>query len=264
MKVGKQTMDTRAALLYAAICGQTYVQFENEHSMFLMPPGYELVEPIKASAYDGVESVFGFILESADGYVVAFRGTSTPVEWISNSIARQTSYRYIKNGGLVHQGFVDIYASARDQLIGALGRLPACKPVTVTGHSLGGALAVLAAPDIAVNTIHGPPQVYTYAAPRVGDPQFALRYNRLIPKSWRIYNEFDLVPYLPPHIYRSPRTDEIYYYLHVKKDYKLSFKAGSVSANHILRNYFLKLAELEPAFAEQLCAFPPGWCPTAG
>ncbi|KAK9802002.1 hypothetical protein WJX73_009255 [Symbiochloris irregularis] len=67
----------------------------------------------------------------------------------------------------------------------------------VTGHSLGGALAQLAAYDIAMITQDLPLKVhiccYTFGAPRVGNHAFADDFNAKVPDSWSIINDQDLV-----------------------------------------------------------------------
>ncbi|GGF95517.1 lipase family protein [Paenibacillus abyssi] len=259
--MAKQTMPIGNALFLAAVCGQTYVQHNNKDGLFLAPHSYSSVDAIEAQSYNSGYERFGFILESDQALIVAFRGTSTAVEWVSDFIARQTPYLPVKDFGLTHKGFTDIYMSAREQLLRALNKYSHQKPLFVTGHSLGGALATLAAPDIAANTPFRNPHVYTFASPRVGNPQFVRNYNQIIPVSWRICNEHDIVPHLPPLIYRSPKTDKTYYYLHVKDEYKFSFLAGSVPGNHVIRNYFSKLSKEDPHFTKAMCSFPPAWCP---
>jgi len=136
-------------------------------------------------------------------------------------------------------------------------------PLFITGHSLGGALATLAAIDIATNTTFASPTVYTFGAPRVGDPPFVKAYNCTVPIHWRIQNKFDIVPHLPTLVYHSPHTDETYFYLHVKGEVQRSFRYGSVSSNHVLSSYFLNLSEDMPQIASAICASPLGFCPNA-
>lgn len=77
----------------------------------------------------------------------------------------------------------------------------ACPPtrfkVYLTGHSLGGALAVLAAYDIqqAFEVLPLPTTVVTYTvgAPRVGNHSFARSCNTVCPDSWSIINDQDIV-----------------------------------------------------------------------
>ncbi|XEC93643.1 Mbeg1-like protein [Paenibacillus tarimensis] len=259
--MGNESFSVRTAIFLAAVCGQTYLQYINKDGLYLAPSGYKSAGVIHANAYQGRKERFGFVLESKDTIIVAFRGTSSAVEWISDLIAQQTVYKPIKQGGQTHKGFTDIYMSARNELLSALGRLSPRKRLYVTGHSLGGALAVLAAPDIAVNTAHKRPHVYTFAAPRAGDPKFVRMFNAKVPVCWRIYNEHDIVPHLPPLIYRSPKNEEYYFYLHVKGEHKLSFKGGSVPGNHLMNGHFEVLAGKDPQYAAQMCSDPPSWCP---
>ncbi len=65
--------------------------------------------------------------------------------------------------------------------------------VFLTGHSLGGALATLAAYDIA-QALRAVPQrthvaCYSFGAPRVGNHAFADDYARLVPDTWSIIND---------------------------------------------------------------------------
>jgi triacylglycerol lipase len=257
-------MDIRTAIYLAAVCGQTYVQLKNPQQLYLVPAGYSPVGSFEASAMDLALEPFGFVLESGSASILAFRGTGSAVDWASDLIARQMPFSPVGGAGQTHEGFTRIYLSARERMFALIDRLPAGKPLFVTGHSLGGALAKLAALDIAANRSFGQMLVYTFGAPRVGDPKFARAYNQIVPVTFRIQNEFDVVPYLPPLVYRSPKTDKTYYYLHVKGEVKRSFRTGSVSGNHVLSSYFADLAKEDQAFADSVCASPPGWCPAPG
>ena len=74
--------------------------------------------------------------------------------------------------------------------------------VWVTGHSLGGALAVLLAATLMETGIKVS-GLYTFGAPRVGDEEFANRLNDELSDGahWRVVNEEDLVPHLPPEMF---------------------------------------------------------------
>ncbi len=229
------------ALLLGTICEQTYIQFKNAATgAFLLPPGFKLKTVLEGRVAGGVREPFGFVLESAERSVIAFRGTASALDWMTNAMARQVDYRFVEGGGRTHQGMTDIYASLRTRLFAAVWSLPTDKPLYLTGHSLGGALAVLAAPDLAANA-GIVPSVYTYGAPRVGNWRFMLLFNKLIPEAYRWQNAYDLVTHVPPILYRSPLTKSWYLYLHVKGKQKLSYKLDSVSANHALANYILEI-----------------------
>ncbi|MDH6669798.1 triacylglycerol lipase [Paenibacillus sp. LBL] len=249
------------AIFLAAICGQTYTQFTNTDGSFVLPLRYSLHDTIEANSLIGVAERFGFILESPDEIIIAFRGTLSTTDWISDAIASQKNFKYIKEPSLTHRGFTNIYASTRGQIMSALNRLPHDKTLYITGHSLGGALATLCAVDIAANTDHTTPYVFTYGSPRVGDPDFAMAYTKYVRSSFRIANLFDVVTHAPPHIYKVPKREKKYYYSHVHTHNPLNFQNGSVSANHVIGSYFAELTKLQPQFAELLCSTNPGFCP---
>jgi len=69
--------------------------------------------------------------------------------------------------------------------------------IVVTGHSLGGAMAVLAALDLKVQ--HGKVDyLYTYGQPRVGNQAFADYLQAQVPATYRVINYADTVPHVPP------------------------------------------------------------------
>ncbi|WP_270165237.1 lipase family protein [Paenibacillus sp. SYP-B4298] len=247
-------------LFLAAVCGQTYTQFHNRDGTFIMPSGYELAGTLTGTAFGNTRERFGFVIYSGRSAIVAFRGTGTATEWVSDLIARQTEYKFVKGGGQTHQGFTDIYRSMRSQLFKLVSKLPDGLPIYVTGHSLGGALSTLAAPDLHTNCGRKI-KVCTFASPRVGDPAFVRLFNRCIPVCWRVANKYDVVTQLPPLLYRSPKTEKTYIYLHVKGEYKLEQKAATLPGNHALSHYFSALSDQSPLLAKQVCAAPPGWCP---
>jgi lipase (class 3) len=72
--------------------------------------------------------------------------------------------------------------------------------VVVTGHSLGAALGTLyVAQNIHAKLLTNPLHC-TFGSPQVGDSKFVRNFNRLRMRSWRIVNEYDIIPMLPPEI----------------------------------------------------------------
>lgn len=69
--------------------------------------------------------------------------------------------------------------------------------IHVTGHSLGGALAVVAALDIKA-TFGRVEQLYTYGQPRVGNQHFADYLTSQVPNGYHVVHYADIVPHLPP------------------------------------------------------------------
>ncbi|TVY04008.1 lipase family protein [Paenibacillus cremeus] len=254
-----QDYDNRLAIFLAAVCGQTYTQFSNKDGSFVVPKGYELVTGFKGVAFYGIEEWFGYIIESDERIIIAFRGTSSSADWMANAMARQVKYKFVSDAGWTHKGFTQIYSSLRDDVIGALKRLPARKTMFLTGHSLGGALATLCALDVAHNTKFNSPIIYTFGSPRVGNPDFARALSRKI--SHRVANKYDLVPHLPPLLFKVPEDDTIYYYMHVKELHQLEFQDDSITANHIIADYFKDLSSSDSAYSQHMCTNNPGFCP---
>ena len=183
----------------------------------------------------------GFVIASDKGNIIAFRGTQTQIEWWRNLQATQKEYLDPITGtqyGRVHQGYLKVM---RDQigskLINTVRQLNPTIPCYITGHSLGGAIATMAAMEIALSIpeIREQIQLYTYAAPRVGDRTFAQAHSQLIPNSYRIVNLSDSVPLVPPIRIKNYFTDASY--SHVGQKWSFAAQFGDVLLNHVVDTY---------------------------
>jgi triacylglycerol lipase len=77
--------------------------------------------------------------------------------------------------------------------------LPLDLPIFVTGHSLGGALAAVAALELAKDPRASVMAVYTFGMQRPGDEQFKSAYDgRLGVMTYRLVHGDDIVPTVPP------------------------------------------------------------------
>ncbi|MNR22723.1 hypothetical protein D3C85_1396940 [compost metagenome] len=70
-----------------------------------------------------------------------------------------------------------------------------------------------------------------------------------------------MVPKLPPLVYTSPLTGDLYHYIHVKKGVELDFPTGSLAGNHAVSAYYTELAKLDPKYAKLISTKTPGFCP---
>lgn len=82
--------------------------------------------------------------------------------------------------------------------------------ITITGHSLGAALAILSAYDIAetgVNVLQDtravPVSVFSFSGPRVGNVRFKERMEVLGVKVLRVVNVHDVVPKSPGFLFNE-------------------------------------------------------------
>lgn len=159
-------------------------------------------------------SVFGLVAWNAatKTAIVAVRGTQTIWDWLADVDAAPVPYLPNLGAGLVHMGFQLVYEHIRASIANLLRtNCPGVQTIWVTGHSLGGALAVLCAFDILKNLNLGPvPQLYTFAGPRTGAPDFAANFNAAIPVCNRIVNFMDVVPQVPvPPLYEHVGQEQL-------------------------------------------------------
>ena len=143
----------------------------------------------------------GLVASDEQAAYLVFRGTKLHLD--SGDLFRRTLQAWLANldftqveapGGMVHRGYARelegldarLLEMARDHALGG-------KPIYVTGHSAGGALATLAArrlheagADVRAAVV--------FSAPRVGDRRFAATYPLPL---LRIEHRHDLIPHLP-------------------------------------------------------------------
>ncbi|KAK7197889.1 lipase [Novymonas esmeraldas] len=157
--------------------------------------------------------------------VLAFRGSVTLMNWLQDLSFVPIPYNTAPSCGRacrVHMGFQNSYLSVRPQVNMAVMRLLGEFPgyqVLVTGHSLGGAMAVLAAVDVQeqfnkMPQSTKPVALYTFGAPRVGNPAFAQWTAAILANGphYRITHGLDPVPQLPPRSFgfRHAPTEVFY------------------------------------------------------
>ncbi|MEM7190898.1 MAG: lipase family protein, partial [Pseudomonadota bacterium] len=123
-----------------------------------------------------------------------------------------------KRGGntvYVHRGIWMAYQAAANSLYeivrDLLKKKYRKKPrILVTGHSLGGALAQFAGNDLGAWFPNVKTEVYTFAAPRVGDADFEAVLCSNADGVYQVINEHDPVPYVPPVGPNWARKDKKY------------------------------------------------------
>ncbi len=129
-----------------------------------------------------VEPLAGYGSEHA---VLVFRGTQRGLSnWLLNLDGLLSPW---PGGGQVHQGFKKIFLQSWPLIQARLDQLH--RPYFCTGHSLGGALAVLAA------SVSNPEAVYTFGSPMIGDDAFCRSVRNL--DIYRVVNPMDIIATIP-------------------------------------------------------------------
>eukprot|EP00927_Polykrikos_kofoidii_P055697 TRINITY_DN49910_c0_g1_i1.p1 TRINITY_DN49910_c0_g1~~TRINITY_DN49910_c0_g1_i1.p1 ORF type:complete len:352 (-),score=52.36 TRINITY_DN49910_c0_g1_i1:89-1093(-) len=233
----------------------TRVHLEYARAAFCQKPKVESWSC--GEACDGVPSkpravrYFGDPAKNVPGYVamfaekkcvIAFRGSVSLANWISDFTFLTKTWPLSENGAAwcpgcrAHLGFAIAWDAVRDDAMSFIVEL-GCRNVTVVGHSLGGAVATLAAVDIRAT---GPrnlvvSNIYTFGCPRVGNKAFteAFAGQPTAPNinddngtsaiiSWRVVYHHDPVPHLSnPFVDMTHVGTEVHYYTADSSRYKV-------------------------------------------
>jgi triacylglycerol lipase len=109
-----------------------------------------------------------------------------------------TDFNAVQSPNDLHSGFENAVETVWPVIQAAIGNRPAPRePLFFTGHSLGGALAVLAAARAAHEPNVQTTVVYTFGSPRTGGSAFFSSY-ALGNSTFRLINGTDIVPTVPP------------------------------------------------------------------
>ena len=149
--------------------------------------------------FKGVHSTQAYVIAMPDAIVVTFRGTQVD-DFLSSVLDFAVDAHFLpkpnSHGHLVHAGFLaalsEVWTRVAAHLKAEQAKRP--RPLWLTGHSLGAALATLAADLCTDDPAFGLRGVYTFGSPRVGDRNLAA--NIRVPV-FRFRNDSDLVPHLP-------------------------------------------------------------------
>lgn len=151
----------------------------------------------------GAGGVLGFICDTGQEIIIAYRGSTMPRanhsldKWLAvlrDWLEVNAGCRQVKAyGGRVHEGFEKVVKDTWPEVSEYVQRRYRGQTLWLTGHSMGGAVAILSAQRF-WDADRPPAGVYTFGAPKVGDAEFCRRYQ---PKLYRIENSRDIVPELP-------------------------------------------------------------------
>jgi triacylglycerol lipase len=247
--------DRDIALECATLIGHAYARSAEflTNRPWQLPDEYQLIDEAFADGFRfiNIPEPFGFVVHTtANGPArtfVVFRGTRSIEDWLANASVPTVSHPW----GGVHQGFDRVYRQCSARIQAAVGQVAgASTRVVVTGHSLGGALATLAAADLVVSGVAPAVELYSYASPRVGDLGFAANFNPAIPGAWRIANSEDIVTTVPlasPALFGSDFFESLLgrffdgtpalSFEHVGTPVYFTSHGGDIAANHEMARY---------------------------
>jgi len=192
---GASTYDARNVWWLAEASLLAYIPEVEAVAAALEGTGFE--DPVSFSA----ESTHAFAADDGAAVVVAFRGTETgDLDDLKTDM--DILLEPWPGGGRVHRGFREALDLVWDEIRDHLEHVSGEREIWFTGHSLGGALATLAARRWSPTR-----GLVTFGSPRVGDVAF--RAAHAVP-TWRVVNNNDAVSRLPPPVLYRHVGERVY------------------------------------------------------
>jgi hypothetical protein len=161
-----------------------------------------------------VDNAQVYVTQDDRSIVVAFRGSEAPTtldglkDWLLTNANNYlilptgragTDFAAAGVGARFHRGFLEALEMVWEPLLAAVDQAQKAKerPLWITGHSLGGALALLAAWRLQRNFM-AVQEVVTFGAPMIGNEAASQAFAREFPgKIFRYVDLEDVVPHLP-------------------------------------------------------------------
>lgn len=141
--------------------------------------------------------VNGFVGTMETSIYIVFRGSQSLSNFVDDFDIR-TQEEYC-TGCMVHKGFFEATQSVLPGVLEEISRQQAKNPsledIVVTGHSLGAALATIAALDLANKGLHV--RLINFGSPRLANSNLAEYISKTLPTRIRVTNHKDPVPHLP-------------------------------------------------------------------
>ncbi len=188
--------------LYLAQAAQAAYAIDGSAAFVAAWPSFGgIVTPFSDGGTD--KDVSGFVAVNDSAVLLVFRGTANLPGWMTDADIIQTPHP--ADPDFVHFGFANGLKRVWDQIMAALPADPGPeRGVWVTGHSLGAALATLAAQQLCRMPNYNVNGTYTFGSPRVGNIDF---YHDYKPVNYRFVNNNDIVPHVPLEGLLVPNRD---------------------------------------------------------
>lgn len=198
---------------------QTFLELARIAKAVYAGPTNQRLYPINGERLQSQRYVYGTfyrgfcrVMWNDDDIVVVFRGTrerlldfgatnllAWPCSTTSNDIVGRSRIHWGVRNAL---RFTDRRSKqpALERLADLIEPLLDRRRLFITGHSLGGALAVLGTFFLSQRLRLSPAAIVTFGAPPVGDQSFRQLYSHN-DSTWQVVYEADWVPHMPPFFY---------------------------------------------------------------
>lgn len=185
---------------------------------------------------------------------IAFRGTESINDWFHNlqssKICLFNKEKCLKDAKIqkvkVHKGFYTQYQGLLKYIINYMTEHKEIKKIYTVGHSLGGALACIAAVHLPIRFKDIITECYTFGCPRVGNRTFKRVFGKLVAKSVRAVYSDDIVPSVPSW-WRGYRHcgEEMQFEDPDEKESFIAWLRPSFISDHGIDNYIEAIAAMD-------------------
>lgn len=189
---------------------------------------------------NGTKMPAGYVIETEGQVIVSYHGTkfskfySDGGKEIYHDLQTKPKSMNFGNGEKydIHEGFKKEYETSKDSLYTALSLVDPKKEVVFSGHSLGGAVAQVAAFDAKLSDKVKIGGVITFGAPAVFPEKTAEKYceTKLDEITFRVEQTLDIVPRLFSHLKqvgKSIKGNAGSWFIHAGSAYReMVFKIG--------------------------------------
>lgn len=226
-KVYINDVSLRKAEWFATLSALAY-KSEKTHKQFFQAEG---IGAFKSLDKDGTQAIMYY---NGGEIGVVFRGTQ-PTEFkdiLADMDIRKKKAK--KDDGFVHSGFQESLDDLWEDIVSFINNCGNYTRLYFAGHSLGAALAVLAASRINRCT------VYTFGCPRVGGRKFVKQNKNIL--HWRFVNNNDIVTRIPTFI----RWKHHGYRVYIDRRGKVSSAVGLYLFTDLILGHLSSWAKLKP------------------
>ena len=141
-----------------------------------------------------------FIAAHGDKLILSFRGHSSLIKDVADFKFMKEESAHFK--GKVHWVLEKAFEKLKPKILKLIIKYAEGRQLYITGHSLGAALAQLAAYSIREKTDATIAGIYLYGSPNVGNKDFAAAYNDYLSQQTYLHiNQGDILTKAPPRLF---------------------------------------------------------------
>lgn len=205
-RIGVSLYDLRQ---YARVANLAYVAFVHADDRAYVMRMFQIVKfdmlecELFINASSNIHGIT-YLDTAANIAYIAFAGNDSVRDFFRDLDFAKVTVGDEKRKRRVHRGFYTGYLSVCQDILKFKDSFSKDTTLILSGHSMGGALAVICAYDLKTRFPDLPIKVFTFGTPGVGNRHFKRAYNRILREStYIVYQPSDPIPKLPNQLIKS-------------------------------------------------------------